>query len=347
MVLVLADTSEDYLSALEYKFLSEIGENVDVELFSDENCFREYFSQPRTAEIVLVSENMYFSELQKHNIANLFVLTETEGGIVTENLTVQHIFKYKSIKEIYFEATEKSRKELKSIEGNESRTKLISFYSASGGTGKTLLSLSFAAGLAAAHQNVLYINAESIQNFRLFFSDIAGLSMDGIRVLLQDRKKAYQNIKPYLKKEGFKYLPSVLQHLDSWGLTSDIYRDIALGAVESGEYQFVIVDIGTGLTGDFMKILEESDKVMVVTNTSRAALEKLRIWLDNVQLGDTEKYLLLYNRYDRETGIKDEMEVISGIIPYREFIPELTEEPECLKDLSEIREIRNLVYMNI
>ena len=347
IVMVLADTSQDYLSALEYKFLSEIGENVDLEMFSDENCFREYFSQPRTVEIALISESLYFSELQKHNISNLFVLTEAEGATVTENLSVHHIYKYKSIKEIYFEATERSIREIGSNKSTASKTKLISFYSPSGGTGKTVLSLSFAMGLADAHQNVLYINAEPIQNFRLFLSDIAGLPLEGIRALLKDRAKAYQYIKPYLRKEGIKYLPSILQPLDSWGLTAEIYRDIVLGAVKSGEYQFVIVDMGAGVYGKSMKLLEDSDKVMVVTNPSRAAMEKLRIWLDNIQLHDVERYLLLYNRFEREKGLKDEMEVISGFIPYREFIPELPIEPESIKELSELKEIRNLVYVNI
>lgn len=346
LTMVLADTNEDYLSALEYRFLVETGDNVDLLLFSDGERFREFFSEPQTVDVALISEELYDPQIGRHNIAHLFVLADDASDRETQNLAIKRIFKYKNTKEIFFEATEGIRDRIRNgVE--EEGTKLIAFYAPSGGVGKTALSLAFASELAAMHQNTLYVNAETLQNFQTFFSNPSPLGTDGIHAILQNKKAPFTGIRPFLHHEGFDYLPPVIQIPGAWGLTEEIYGMIAQGAVESGTYQQVIIDLESGLTQDRIQIMEKSDQVMIVTNISRTSIEKMRIFLDNIQMPDTGKYTLLINGYTGEDDVSELLAVVGDRLVRRKIVVALQAEPETLADLSQIREIRELVYVSI
>ena len=58
-LIVIADTDEMYLSTIERKLLKELGNRIELEIISDEAYFFEFFSNPKTAEIVAVGERFY------------------------------------------------------------------------------------------------------------------------------------------------------------------------------------------------------------------------------------------------------------------------------------------------
>ncbi|MDO5603009.1 MAG: hypothetical protein Q4G07_09600, partial [Oscillospiraceae bacterium] len=98
---ILADMDEQYLAPLEIKFLEELGDAIELEVITDPAYFREYFSQPQNADVLVVDEKLYTRDLQKHNISNVFVMTEQMDEGSTDDLSITKIFKYTSIKEIY------------------------------------------------------------------------------------------------------------------------------------------------------------------------------------------------------------------------------------------------------
>ena len=122
---------------------------------------------------MIVGEYFYSRDLLKHNINNLFVLTEEDEEGATEELSVIKIFKYsgKGIREIYNELTYRSREELFQDSEVNKESIVIGFYSAIGGTGKTSLSIGLAEALAQNHQRVLYVNSESIHAFGYYYPD--------------------------------------------------------------------------------------------------------------------------------------------------------------------------------
>ena len=128
--IILADTDEKFLTPLELKFVEELDEDADIEIITDSSYFNEYFLSPKSANVLVVSEDLYTSDLQKHNINKIFVLTENidEGG--TEDLGVTKIFKYTSPKEIYKEVI--SLGLIDSNTATEKETVIALVYSASG-----------------------------------------------------------------------------------------------------------------------------------------------------------------------------------------------------------------------
>ena len=98
--IIIADSDEKYLSSLEIKFLEQLGDEIELEIISQAEYFNSYFSIPRTVNVLVVSEDLYTSELQRHNIDNVFVLTEDAEVGGTEDLSVERIFKYSNAEDI-------------------------------------------------------------------------------------------------------------------------------------------------------------------------------------------------------------------------------------------------------
>ena len=245
-LIVIADMDTAYLAELENKFLVELGDRAELEIISDPEYFEQFFSNPVTAEIVAVNENLYTNALQRQDIQNLFILSEHQEQGRTEELSVSRVYKYYGIKELYNELTYKSQERLEGKESGKRETTIIALYSAIGGTGKTSLSVGLAECLAKKHKRILYVNTEAIQAFFFYLSDKSGMPNEGYRAIKEDAGHIYQNIRSFIRKEGFSYIPPFLSTLDARNLSYDIYLNLIRGARESKEYDFIIVDIEAG-----------------------------------------------------------------------------------------------------
>lgn len=297
-LIVIADTDEKYLAALEYKFLSELDDEVELELISDKAYFGTFFQTPKTAEIVAVCETFYDRDLQRHNINNLFVLSENETSGSTEDLSVNHVYKYTGIKEIYNELMYRSRDKILKAGMDEKETRVISLYSAIGGSGKTGLGIGLAESLAQNHRKVLYINTESIQAFGMYLKDGSSMPKEGIRAIKDDLNHIYTNVRHFIRKEGFSYLPPFQMTLDALNLDFSIYQNLIGTAKESGEYDFIIVDIEAGYEKERIELLQKSDKVLLILMQDAASMKKTEYLLQNIEFRDREKYMLICNKYD-------------------------------------------------
>ena len=164
---IIADIDENYIKPLQFKFIKEFFDKIDLEIITEREYFEELFSSPQKAEILIISEELYDPSLQKHNMTNIFVMTEQyeEGG--TEELNINKMFKYTSVKEIFNEVVGKSAG-LFNTKGNEKKeTKIILVTSANGGAGKTTIAIGASACLTKSYKRVLYLNASRLQCFQI------------------------------------------------------------------------------------------------------------------------------------------------------------------------------------
>ena len=96
-LIIIADTDELYLQNLERKFLEEFDDQIELEIISDPVYFEQRFETPVSVEILAVSEALYSTGLQRHNISNLCVLAEEQENGSTEDLSVNRVYKYLGI----------------------------------------------------------------------------------------------------------------------------------------------------------------------------------------------------------------------------------------------------------
>lgn len=346
-LIVIADTDENYLATLEYKFLEALDEKIELEIISDRTYFENFFSSPRTAEMVVVDEKLYTRELQRHNIANIFVLTEEVESGNTEELTATHIFKYSGIKEIFNELIYRSRDKLLGDEKAGKETQIIGLYSAIGGSGKTLLSLGLAECLALNHQKVLYVSTESVQEFACYMQDKSGMPNGGFRAIRDDITHVHGNIRHFIRKEDFYYVPPFLVTLDSLNLDDSIYDNLILEAKKSKEYDFIIVDIEAGYSKERMQLLQHADKVVMVMQQDFVSLFKTEIILNNIDLQDREKYMFICNKYQEDMENAYVNSEMQKKFPISEYVERVKNKIDSIQQISQLSGIQKLAYMFI
>ena len=73
---IIADEDRGYIIPLQLKFVKEYFNQIDLEIITDRQYFLELFSTPQKAEILILSDELYDSSLQKHNIGYIFVMSD-------------------------------------------------------------------------------------------------------------------------------------------------------------------------------------------------------------------------------------------------------------------------------
>ena len=99
--ILIADADISYIIPLQLKFIEEFFEQIDLEIITDEQYFSALFSTPQKADILIVSEALYSQAIQRHNISHIFVMHEQYEDEHSDDLSVNHIFKYTNLKEIF------------------------------------------------------------------------------------------------------------------------------------------------------------------------------------------------------------------------------------------------------
>ena len=239
--------------------------------------------------------------MQRHNISHIFVMNEQYEEEQTADLNVNHIFKYTSIKEIFNEITGKSADVLKIEKNGKQETQVVLFYSASGGTGKTTAAMGVSASLTKNYKRVLYINASRLQVFQHMLENHSAITAaDVYAKLAAATDNIYLDIKHVIRKELFSYIPPFKAALMSLGLNYSIFEKIIISAKKSGEYDFIIVDADVSFDEDKATLLNISDKVVVVTKQTFAAVLATNILVSNINGASAEKYIFVCNDFNKE-----------------------------------------------
>ena len=342
-LIILADTDEAYLLTLMNKFLNELGDTADMELISSAEYFSDFFSRPRTVDTLILTRDFYTDELRRHNISHTYLLTEDENP-QADNEDYKCVFKYSTINELFFAITEDSFNQQIGKKAEKGKTQIIAFFSAAGGSGKTAMSLSFAANLAEAHQKVFYVSTESVQNFQFFLKDASGIPGDICRKMLASKEDIFRSAESLIRREGFYYFPPMLKTPDSCGIREDIFERLVSEAADSGAYRFIVTDIEAGLSAEKIRLLERADHVILVTMEDAISAEKTRYLFDNLDIIKNEKYILICNKSKGTRSMLSEPDTLQESIPLWEMVPLVPGEMKNIEDLKAIREMKKLAY---
>lgn len=296
---IIADLDVNYVLPLESRFIEEYTYNIDLEIITDQNYFRELFLSPQKADVLVVSEKLFDAGLLKHGLEHIYVLTEKMAGDDTTDLEVNRIFKYTSVKEIFDRIASDCLRNMGSMLDESKETRVIAVCSGKGGLGKTTIAMGIAGYLAQNYKKVFYLNAAELQNFHAYMECAAPITDAQVYVKLANKdESAYHKLKEFINKEQFFYLPPFRASLFSLGLDFSIFKNLVMSARESLEYDYIIVDIDGGLNDDMMSLIAIADKVMVVTAQDRASMIATERFAESIGEVKSEKYLFVCNNFD-------------------------------------------------
>lgn len=299
--IIIADSDANYVVPLQLKLVEDFFEKVDIEIITSSEYFKSLFSTPQKIDILIISEEMYEESLRRHNISHIFLMTERYEEDQTGDLVVTPIFKYTSIREIFNEIIGKSASVLKLHTTAKKETQVILVCSASGGTGKTTISMGISASLTKNYKRTLYINAARLHSFQHLLETPAPIASPEVYAKLTTANETiYSDIKHIIRSEGFYYIPPFKAALISLGIDFSIYEKIILSAKRSGDYDFIVVDTDVTFDEHQTRLIGLADKVLIVTNQTMAAVEATNVFVSNINGMTGEKYIFLCNNFSKE-----------------------------------------------
>lgn len=294
--IIIADEDISYIMPLQLKFIEEMFDKIELEVITERSYFNSLFSVPQKADILVVSEGMYQETVQKHDIRNIFLMTETAEDHLNLGRNITGVYKYTSIKEIFSIITGKISGVM---QAEKEESKIILVTSASGGVGKTTVAMGMAACLAKKYKRVLYLNSDYLQNFQWLLVNQAPITDNELYMrLAQGEKNIYQNIRHLIRNEIFDYLPPFKSALLSLGLNHSIIAEIAQQAKMSREYDFIIVDADSSFDIDKTAIIGMADKTVVLTTQSDVSVEATNQLVGNIEVSDKDRLLFVCNMFD-------------------------------------------------
>lgn len=297
---IIADTDSSYIIPLQLRFIEAFFEKVDLETVTDKAYFKALFSTPQKADILIVSETLYDRQLCKHDIGKIFLMTEQYEEAQTDELSVNRIFKYTSIKEIFAEVMGKSADGFKVDMEGRAEPQIIFVGSASGGVGKTTLALGISAALTLNYKRVLYINAGYLQSFQSMLDNRSPITSSEVYAKLAALSgNEYSDVKHAIRQEIFSYIPPFKASLMSLNLDYGIYERLALGARQSGDYDYIIVDSDADFEASSARLMDIADKVILVTKQSRSAVFATNLLVANINGIRRDKYIFICNDFDQ------------------------------------------------
>lgn len=293
-MIILADTDARYLMPIELRFIENLKDSVDMEVITDPAYFNSFFSLPRRAEILLISEQLYRSDLiNRHDIKHVFILCEDVKEKGSEDLTAKKISKYMSDRDMFNQIIHSAHNLRERQENVE--TQVVLLYSAAGGAGKTTVAVGLSACLSRSFKKVLYVNAEYMQSFHHYITNKDPLSSNAHLHFQESGQTLYGRLKQHIRQEEFDYLPPLRAAIVALGIDYAAFYRFVQAAKASMDYDFIVVDVDAGLTNEKMDFLALADKVILVMEQDPFSVFKTEILLDNINCNDKDKYIFVCN----------------------------------------------------
>lgn len=315
--IIIADTDEEYIVSIQHKFIEEFFGKIDLEIITDRQYFKELFMKPQSADILIITDELYDNSILKHRIGKVFILTEKED-LSNLNNEESYIFKYSNIREIFGKIISNSKEILDDIGNGNKKTEIVLVDSANGGAGKTTVALGVCANLARNYKNILYMNTVGINTFQYVLGNNKTIDDSECSIFLDEQSISYENIEHIIQKGEFDYLLPFSKPLASLGIDRCIYNRIVQVIKDSGSYDAIIVDADNGFDEYKVNMMGLADRVVIVLNQNLNSVMATEIMVKNINDINSDKYIFVCNNFDENenNAIKEHSIINSKVENY-------------------------------
>jgi len=347
--ILLADLDENYLITLYNKFIEELDDSVELIVVTKQDYLDQFFATPQNLEILLINENLYNKSYEKHDIKKIYLLTEQgPGQMNTGDLDVKCIYKYTSVIDIYNEVVNSSKVKDYIDLLDKKETEVITVYSSIGGIGKTTICAGLCTALVKNYKKVLYVSIDSIQSFGFLFSNITCLPADIEKKFTVNNEYISQEIRPYINKEVFEYIPPFRRSMSSLNITINEYIYLIEEIKKTNEYDYIVIDSITDFNLSIAKLMGISNKVFIITGQDDHCAFSLEKLLENIDTSDINKFRLICNKYfPNKTNflVDGKYEKLCRVSEYVEYNEELVNAK--IEQLYELNNMKKIALMCI
>ena len=278
--LAILEHDEEYLGRISSVLMSKYYGKVEV------FCFTE----PEQA-LKAVKENKMnvFLVAEDYELNQMDLPGSCSGAYLVEFMNVETykgfpaIGKYQKAEMIYRRALDilsESISDSMEIKGSSHTPgRVITFVSASGGTGCSSVAVACAKGHHLQGRRVLFLNLEQMGDTELFFHDSEQVGLSEVIFALK-RKKGNLTLKleSSVSKDasGVNFFRSAKTPLDVAEMNPEDIECLINALRNSSDYEVIIVDINFSLSANVMEVLNQSEKIVFVSTGSEVANSKLQ-----------------------------------------------------------------------
>lgn len=295
--MLLVDADERYVERMAMKFLEGMEDEIQLEIITDMNYLKEYAATPRKIDVLIINEGCITEDIAKQNIKLTIVLKEEET--FEEQKGAYGIYRYSNLQEIYYKVQGKMNHTFAESDNVDRKqdTNLILVYSPIGGSGKTTVAMGVSLALSQMGKKVLYVNAETIQNFQSFLNDKQYISNGFERHLAIHEDGLLSYLNGAVGTEEFDYIRPTRHSTLSYGIKQEDYLYFFDKLIPARFYDCVVVDVASTLDTFTCAMMEKSNRVMIVLNQSALATYKAERLLENIDYSDHNKFIFICNKY--------------------------------------------------
>ena len=296
--LMLADKDRGYLVPLVRKFIDGIGINADIEAATDQAYLESFFETPKSLDILVIQEEMYRDEFSRHNIGDIFLLTENEDD--APPAAAHRIYKYTDADTVYKQVVNNLSGTTSASIRRQGETRIIYVYSPSGGSGKTTVAAGICRVLSECRQRTLFVGMDALQSFGWIMDEEETLPGGVERQLISNSGFVYNMVKPYLKEQGFFVLPPFSRILSSLNIREESYVQLLETTVVSRDFDYIVVDGTSGFSLTTSKLMGMSQYVLILATQDGVSGYKTERLLENLDLSDRRRFVFACNKYEKD-----------------------------------------------
>ncbi|BBF41445.1 hypothetical protein lbkm_0119 [Lachnospiraceae bacterium KM106-2] len=325
----MLDTDAIYVERIVSIFNTMFSDKLEVSSFTEYDVAKEFIKQ-NPLDVILVSDAIDFDlKLIPKRCAFAFLTDKKDIDLFKDQ---RIIFKYQKVDIIYKEIlsifSEKSESVISYKTDDLGNTKILTFFSGSGGTGGTTAAVACAVRMARFQKKVLYLDLELSSNVGQFLQGPGQFSMTDIIYSLKSNKsnlmlKLESSVK--CDERGVYFYDASQLALDMMELNVDDIHHLLDELVISNTYDMIIVNGDFNFDKKSFLLMDMARYVIFVLDGSEVGNCKFeRIHQSLAALdGQKEKPILpklsiMYNRYSNKTSntVNAEVNVLGGAPRY-------------------------------
>lgn len=295
--IMIADTDLAYCEIIQGWILEKYGEHVQLEIITDKSYYREAFKKRCELELLIVSRELYKLCASYDYVSSVMILEDAVEDFTNSRAAgLYHVDKYSNTQAILYTLENLIDGEFRKRGESKQKTQLLLITSASGGVGKTSLSLGVSAAMQRLGKNVLYMDAEYLQTFAMYMQEKGPIRDEAFyEVLERGQPITGEALQKIYRKEMFYYLPPFKKALVAMDKDISLFTQIMQAAMESGEFDYVVVDTGKEFSLEKAKWLGMADKVMIVKTAEPRSEYEYEVLRREISDIDGDKYIIVNN----------------------------------------------------
>lgn len=262
-------------------YISSNNREFNLLIYTEGEKALEYIRENSTKIDVIISTHKFLKSISSVNITKIAISNNT---IFEAQDDLFYLNVYQSGEDIVNDL-----KKICLIENNmpitnkkSQSTKLVSFYSTQGGSGKTTISYSTAVQ-CATNSKVLYLNFETSSYTDNLYKENSSVPMEDILFAIKDKRRSMEIIlKGAVKNRHNVYvLPPFSSLGDLLDLTVEDIKNLLNSIIKTGEYEYIFIDLSSEFTPMNHVIMEECHKIILVYSGDTIGNGKLNLFLND------------------------------------------------------------------